>query len=35
MKDGWGMVELSVASIYGRYVNGLGLCPVGRNVVGV
>ncbi len=35
MKDGWGIVELSSASICGGFVGGLDLCPVGRSVVGV
>jgi hypothetical protein len=29
------MTELIAASFYGRFVNGLALCPAGRRVVGV
>jgi hypothetical protein len=29
------MVELNVMSIYGHYIDGLGLGPVRRNIVGV
>ncbi len=35
MKDGWGMVELSSARFCSICIHGLGLCPVGRSIVGV